>query len=369
MKNRNFGLDVVRMCAILPVLVGHFSEYALQHVPTILYVGADLGVNIFFALSGFLIGGIILRDFERGFSWRVTLNFWTRRWMRTIPLYYVFVVVSAIVALTGGVALTFNQLPFLLFLQNLAWPMVNWYQESWSLAVEEWFYLLFPIFFVALIGLPARTRILVIALALIGASLALRIWTYDSASDFDLHVRRVVIFRLDAIAYGILAVWSVRAFEETLRKWSADAGLVGCIGACITVAMMTGALYPGDFFSRTFTYSVASASLAALVVWAYFRPAGNSMIVHWISTRSYALYLCNGSILLLMARHNLFSRPTITSAAIYTVSVIAISELAHRLVEQPFMSRRPRELHSVIPHSVNRSATGHGARTETGVAD
>jgi len=44
MNNRNFGLDVVRMCAIVPVLVGHFSEFALTQVPTILSVGADLGV-------------------------------------------------------------------------------------------------------------------------------------------------------------------------------------------------------------------------------------------------------------------------------------------------------------------------------------
>jgi len=369
MNNRNFGLDVVRMCAILPVLVGHFSEFALKQVPTILYVGADLGVNFFFALSGFLIGGIILRDFERGFSWRVTRNFWTRRWMRTLPLYYAFFVVVSIVALTGGAALTLNHLPFLLFLQNLAWPMVNWYQESWSLAVEEWFYLLFPVFFVALVGLSARTRILVIAVALILAALALRVWAYNPASDFDLQVRRVVVFRLDAIAFGILAIWLVRSFENTLRKWSTDAGLIGLLGLSVTVAMMTGSLYPGDFFARTFTYSVASLSLAALVIWAYFHPVGHSKIIYWISTRSYALYLCNASILLVMARHSLFSFSTIASATIFSVCVIATSEVAHRLIEQPFMRRRPRELHSVITHGVDRSATGHRARAEAGVSD
>jgi peptidoglycan/LPS O-acetylase OafA/YrhL len=345
MKNRNFALDAIRMCAILPVLAGHYMTFAVKDTPTIFYILADLGVEIFFALSGFLIGGIILRDFESGFSWKVARNFYVRRWMRTLPLYYMFFVVSTFVTV-GGLTLDQNWsvkcLAYLAFLQNLAWPMVDWFQESWSLAVEEWFYLLFPVLFAALIGLRARTRILVIALVLIVMPLALRIHVYNPASDFDLHVRRVVVLRLDAIAYGILAVWAVRTFD--LRRWAHVIGAAGLIGAVLTVLFMKGAIYPGDFFARTFTMSVASASFAAVVLWASFqswRPIG---FVKWVSTRSYALYLCNGTVMKTMLHHGWFAKTPVVSFLIFSTGCFLLAEVAHRLIEQPFMHRRPREL-------------------------
>jgi peptidoglycan/LPS O-acetylase OafA/YrhL len=364
MKNRNFGLDVVRMFAILPVLAGHYMTFAVKGTPTIFYILADLGVEIFFALSGFLIGGIILRDFERGFSWRVAQNFYVRRWMRTLPLYYVFFVVSTFVTV-GGLTLDQNWsakcLAYLVFLQNLAWPMVDWFQESWSLAIEEWFYLIFPVFFAGLIGLRARTRILVIALTLIAVPLALRIHAYHPTNDFDLYVRRVVVLRLDAIAYGILAVWAVRTYD--LRRWANAIGAAGLIGAVLTVMFMQGTIYPGDFFSRTYTMSMASASFAAIVLWASFQDWRGIKVVSWVSTRSYALYLCNGTVMKTMLHHGWFAKPPIVSFLIFSTGCLLIAEAAHRAIELPFMRRRPREIHSVTA-SPNKAAGGNGAATE-----
>ena len=370
MTNRNSGLDVVRMCAILPVLADHYTTFAVKEVPPIFYVLGDFGVTIFFALSGFLIGGIILRDFESGFSWQVARNFYARRWMRTLPLYFTFFLVSMFVTF-WGFTLDHNWsakcLAYLLFLQNLAWPMVDWFQESWSLAVEEWFYLLFPVLFAALPGIRSRTRILLIAIFLIVAPLALRIFAYDPTVDFDSHVRRVVVMRLDAIAYGILAVWCVRAFD--LHKWANTIGSVGLAGAVLAALIMLGEIYPGEFIARTLIYSLASASFAAIVLWAGLQSWPHIGLVQWISTRSYALYLCNSTVYKLMVHYGIFSRPPAVSLYVFVIGCILIAEAAHRLIEQPFMRRRPRELRSVITNSVNRAATGHGTRAETGVAD
>ncbi|MDR7005812.1 acyltransferase family protein [Paraburkholderia strydomiana] len=349
MKNRNFGLDVVRMCAILPVLVVHFSIFAVQHVPAIIYVMGDLGVELFFALSGFLIGGIILRDFEHGFSWRVARNFYVRRWMRTLPIYYVIFIATCFVTVDGITlrnAWSNSYLTYLVFLQNLAWPMIDWYQESWSLAVEEWFYLIFPVFFACLVGMRARTRILVIALTLIVVPLALRILAYDPALEFDRNIRQVVVMRLDAIAFGIVAIWLVRAFETTLRRWAHLIGLVGVMGATLTITFMMGHLYPGDFFSRTFTYSLAPASFAALVIWAHFQQWREVKVVRWVSVRSYALYLCNFSVLRTMKHQGWISTTPIISLLIFSIGVIFIAEIVHRLIERPIMIRRPKELRS-----------------------
>lgn len=347
MKNRNFGLDVVRMCAILPVLVGHYASCAIKDTPRILFVLGDLGVVLFFALSGFLIGGIILRDFERGFSWKVALNFYVRRWMRTVPLYWTFFLVSMFVTywgLTLDHGWTAKCLSYLVFLQNLAWPMPHWFEESWSLAVEEWFYLLFPILFALCAGFRPRTRILMIALTLIVIPPVLRMVAYDPTLDFDLHFRRVVVFRLDAIAYGILAAWAVYTFD--MKRWANLIGVVGFVGADITILLMLYVFQLGDFFTRTLTMSVASASFAAIVLWANFQKWEEVPVVKWLSTRSYALYLCNVTMLKTMLHHGLFGVAPVASALIFFPSCMLIAEVAHRLIEQPFMRRRPREIHT-----------------------
>ena len=97
----NLGLDVVRMLAITPVLLVHYAIFALKSPPALIPILGATGVDLFFGLSGYLIGGILLRDFAGGFSARVAANFYVRRWMRTLPLYWVFFVASAFVTVAG----------------------------------------------------------------------------------------------------------------------------------------------------------------------------------------------------------------------------------------------------------------------------
>ncbi|WP_257835240.1 acyltransferase family protein [Burkholderia glumae] len=353
-QRRNFGLDVVRMCAILPVMNVHFSMWAFKKAPDLVYIFGDMGVEIFFALSGFLIGGIILRDFERGFSARVALNFYIRRWMRTLPLYWVFFASNMFVTAAGFTldpSWSVKCLAYLAFLQNLSWPMMaDWFQESWSLAVEEWFYLLFPVLFAALAGIKSRNRILMIALILIIGSLGLRIATYNPLTDFDLSVRRVVILRLDAIAFGILAVWMVRTYPEKMRALSKLVGLAGLAGIMLTVAMLLHAVPASSFFLRTFSFSLTSASFSAIVVWAYYQSwdwvahGAGASIIGWFSTRSYALYLCHGGVVRTMLHKGWFSHPPIVSALVFYPLVFLIAEVVHRIVERPFMHMRPAEI-------------------------
>lgn len=100
---RNFGLDIIRACAIIFVLLDHgwyFLRNPNVHV-NILAVFGYIGVELFFVLSGFLIGQILLREFVGQMSSMLLKRFYIRRWFRTIPLYYallfVFIVASSIV--------------------------------------------------------------------------------------------------------------------------------------------------------------------------------------------------------------------------------------------------------------------------------
>ena len=119
----------------------HFPALAvLRHL-------GSVGVDLFFVLSGFLIGGILWRTGAQLRSGRVLMGFWLRRWLRTLPNYYFFLVVAVLVLLATrpqSIDWLHRVLPTALFVQNFAQRVTPFFPESWTLAVEEWFYLLFP---------------------------------------------------------------------------------------------------------------------------------------------------------------------------------------------------------------------------------
>ncbi len=132
-KERNFGLDVVRTISIWLVLLSHKFPFDVE-------LGV-IGVQIFFILSGFLIGQILIRDFALEGKFATVINFWKRRWYRTLPMYYLVLLYK----------LFFYSNPYgwkiivyFLFLQA-NFVGVSFFGVSWSLVVEEWFYIFLPL--------------------------------------------------------------------------------------------------------------------------------------------------------------------------------------------------------------------------------
>ena len=137
---RNFGLDLIRAISIWLVLIYH----AGVNIPGLepLSIG-QIGVEIFFVLSGFLIGGILFKEIDKNNSLFITLKtFWTRRWFRIIPLYYA-VLAFKFLAIDDSVG--WNLVYYILFLQNNFYG-IQFLSVSWSLVIEEWFYLFSPVF-------------------------------------------------------------------------------------------------------------------------------------------------------------------------------------------------------------------------------
>ena len=148
---RVFGLDVARAVAIFLVLVAHL-------VHEVEYIGF-YGVELFFALSGFLIGGILLESYKKADRFNISLliNFWLRRWWRTLPNYYLFICIFLICHGLKGYFPSYEQLlRFVTFTQCTGGNQF-FFSVSWSLCIEEWFYLLFPIPLL-LVPLPKHVR-------------------------------------------------------------------------------------------------------------------------------------------------------------------------------------------------------------------
>lgn len=99
-NNRIYGLDIMRVAAIFFVTFGHAAALLPTRVSKCLAFVILDGVTIFFVLSGFLIGGIIIKTISNeGFSIRMLRNFWLRRWWRTLPNYFLVLVLLSLLKL------------------------------------------------------------------------------------------------------------------------------------------------------------------------------------------------------------------------------------------------------------------------------
>lgn len=196
-QKRVFGLDFARASAILFVLLSHFFKN--------FEILGFFGVELFFALSGYLLGQIMWRIFDKGISVEVVFNFWQRRWFRTIPNYFLFL---------------FLMIPFHFYVkkdpiewsviseyfyfgQNLLKASSGFYAISWSLCVEEWFYLLFPIpiFLFRKMGFKNINSFCFTILLFYVSCFIIK--NYLLASGIH-NIRMVALGRLDAITSGVL---------------------------------------------------------------------------------------------------------------------------------------------------------------------
>lgn len=208
----NFGLDLVRAGAILAVLFNHSAEWwwgaTRQGEIQAAFIGRA-GVEAFFSLSGFLIGGILLRTIRGGLGPSALGRFWTRRWMRTLPAYWV--VLIALNALFD-----MQDWRSFLFLQNFV-PGTHWTpftSPTWSLVLEEWFYLFMPVLLMGMVALLGRRLkewaaplvcVTLIVACTIGraavGSAPSPVWGPDPTVN--------PLLRLDCAAWGMMAAWIV----------------------------------------------------------------------------------------------------------------------------------------------------------------
>lgn len=230
-RNRNYGMDAVRGTGISVVVVAHSTLYfggSLDSIPMQL---GRLGMEVFFILSGFLIGTILVRESVSPFGIKEALGFLIRRWFRTLPNYYLFLAINLLLASLYGRVFN-NLLYYATFTQNLLWSIhsngngnsfdTGMLVESWSLTIEEWFYLTSTLVLLLISQLitSARWRILLLALIFSGSGWLFRYW-YLAAHPETANYHEMYTYaclRFDSIMFGIGAAY-VRAFHRNIWLW------------------------------------------------------------------------------------------------------------------------------------------------------
>jgi peptidoglycan/LPS O-acetylase OafA/YrhL len=260
------------------------------------------GVDLFFTLSGFFIGGILIDQRD---SPRLISVFYLRRAVRILPIYYVtlIAIAAAILLRMPGSYHLFPAWVYALFLTNFAFALArawDWLPLSvlWTLAVEEQFYLTAP--WVAR-AIP-RSRIPWLAAGLAGLAELARgcmLLAYPGG-HFALHV--LTPFRMDALALGVLAAWAVRS--EAAAPFFKRLGDHWRMWLALALALLGGLdlLQPPQGSPALALYGyllIAMAFTLVVLIIAKLRPPGLSRFLEFrplthLGRHSYFIYLWHG---------------------------------------------------------------------------
>ncbi|GAA1944229.1 acyltransferase [Microbacterium deminutum] len=339
------SLNGIRALAILLVVWGHAElPYRLIREST--------GVTIFFFLSGYLITTLLRREYDA--MDRISIkDFYLRRFFRIFPPLYLVLIVAVALSLAGAIA---NRMTALGAVSTFTF-WTNYYiiwagraglpggmNALWSLAVEEHFYLIFPLLYVALRRwVPRRWMQAAILVALCTAIMVWRVYLLSQGAGYD-RIYLATDTRADAILWGsVLAIAANPAYGEVRtprRRWLLTPILLGGVAVVYFVSR-----WP-DTLGMTIGYTIQSIALAAVFVPLILMPRSvigrlfNLRAVVWVGIASYSIYLIHRPALIIAETS--ISAPVVTTATIGIAATVLASWAILVFVDRPFARLRRR---------------------------
>jgi len=343
--NRQYGLDLIRAVAIVLVLISHFVKKL---------AGLGFwGVELFFVLSGFLIGGILWTSFMRSDSWstKYLVNFWSRRWWRTLPNYYLFFIVSFIFFYyyEGRLPDTSIVIKSIWFVQNLLSRNDGFYGVSWSLCIEEFFYILFPLtlFFISKITGKKKSFALTLLIFTIAPLIVRLVLAQQGVGG----IRGITLARLDAINYGVLIRVISLYYKDFVSKYKTH--LFGAAIALLSVYLLY--LFVTHANHKYISSSIFALTVCPLIL-SLILPYMSSInpiqplrgLVEKLSLWSYSIYLSHIPVLFTVYAIFGAARTNLTvnglSKIVGLLITIAISGVIYNYFEVPIMHKRPKDI-------------------------
>ncbi|WP_347301891.1 acyltransferase [Croceibacterium sp. TMG7-5b_MA50] len=366
---RHAWLDWLRCISILMVLGTHFMVDWRQAGLFMPIAGAAMrigwsGVDFFFAISGFLIGNLLLGEIMRYGeldSWR----FYIRRAAKIWPLYYLacllYVVTGLLLAGDSMTAMLHAIAPTLLHLQNYLGTAPGM-GHFWSLAVEEHFYLLLPIVLILLLQMPGveqfRWRLLLLCIAAIITVMLVRIGYVLVTGSTAREMRFLTHFRIDALFCGVLLATLYRFWPHCWRRLSNARVL---LVAAAAIGIMTFAFDPNtSIFVATLGYTSIQLLFCAAIIFCSrlegWQPSSALktplLLMAFVGRHSYPIYLLHpffweyGSkaLLPLFEGQGFVARSALWLAgfAIFVTVSIGVGVFVGELVERPLLALRNR---------------------------
>lgn len=361
----------MRAIAISMVLIAHamfiFKDFKNPLIDVI-HIFGFLGVEIFFVLSGFLIGGILFQLFKsKEVSFKDLTRFWMRRWFRTLPLYFLFLIVNILIAVGVGFELPKSLWKYLFFLQNFSTTHIPFFPESWSLSVEEYAYLIAPLSLFSFLGIFKKqkhvtreklflyTSLLLVILFLI-TKIIYNIVNHDISQNLELwnsNLKALVIYRLDAIFYGFVLVYFFETNKALIKRLKNILCFIGCMIIFVTLVLVPSSGFTienNSWYWNVFYLPCNSIGIAMILPFLFYLETANNSIklfINNMSIYSYSMYLLHYTCLLYIMEMliefeglNMFYR--IIWVVIYLIITYFFSKVIYTYFEKPITDLRDR---------------------------
>lgn len=337
MKYRS-DIDGLRAVAVLSVVA--------YHADSSLAPGGLVGVDIFFVISGFLITSLVYEEALSGsFS---LLGFYERRARRILPALITMIVVvlglgCVVMAPSLLAELANSTVATLLFVSNVYfWRSISYFStdaeywpllHTWSLAVEEQFYLLFPLLIILLLRVGSLTQVRLVLTALVVASFAVSVvgtYNWPSATFYLLPTRLWELGVGSALALGVLKTPSSAVTRN----------LLSCLGAALVFVAI--AFYHQDIAFPAWWAALPVFGTALIILSGGQTSVGRVLSLKFamsIGLISYSLYLWHWPILAIVRQaYGSIELPSLTLLVAVSVT-FAVSTISWQFIERPFRNR------------------------------
>ncbi|HEY1040731.1 MAG TPA: acyltransferase [Bacteroidia bacterium] len=347
-SKRIFGLDLVRSLSVCAVILAHSGH---QFIAGFRY--GVIAIEYFFVMSGFLVGEMLVREFYNGSTPKILLNFWIKRWFRTLPLYYLILILKIIFSQPF---IGWKAWPYFLFLQNNLGG-VEFFAVSWTLVIEEWFYLIMPlvIFLFFRKGITRNKFIAFSLLVIIGENI-LRI-LYVEYKDVPWGgIVGNFPFRFDAFMIGVFIAFikvDYKRIFDYLAKPAVYAGIMlVTLGYIVLFAYYDGGMLASKtYWTRTIGFSLTSILLALQMPFLNNSTFLNSISdknllkqgLTWLSLLSYPMYLVHMDVLHFVSETWHIANEWLRFGIAFLI-IIAISYLLIVFFHQPVTESRKKFL-------------------------
>lgn len=236
-------------------------------------------------------------------------NFWTRRWLRTLPNYiFVLLVLSSLSLIFIKDFQLRTCAPYFLFIQNISKPHLIFFGESWSLSVEEWFYLLIPpllFFLIGFFNLKDKRVIVWVAVLLIITVTIFRYYRFavelkpGDRAEWGALFYYPVVTRIDSIMFGVIGAYAAFNLKEFWVKFKNKFLFIGIGLFIIDKALFLFNPEYSNVYNCVFSFTILSVATLMLLPYLSELKTGSGYIytvVTYISLSSYSMYLINNAL-------------------------------------------------------------------------
>lgn len=298
----------------------------------------------------------MLKDFDEGFSKNKLLNFWKRRWYRTLPAYYFTIVIIIFISyLTSKSIPIVALLKTLFFSQNIYYYNNLFFRESWSLSIEEWFYLAIPIIlyiFYRIFRINVKSSVLITSFIIILFSVFIRFYISSKTeikaiNEWNESIRSVVITRMDSLMIGVLLAWLFIYKLTLFKKFKNVMFLIGLVVFVTNKLLLNlGIISYENLYMQVVYFTLIPLSIGLMIPYLYYLKLDENNIIVKIITKisiiSYSLYLINLTIISILILEPLKIHYWF-KFILFWVLTLSLSILMYKFIEMPFMKLRDKK--------------------------